>query len=62
MKKYYVVMSNDGFYKAKDKKDALRELAENDNADRVILSQSKTDNYHHDRVHIVAFKSKGEQI
>ncbi len=54
MKKHYVVILVDGYYKAKNKKDAMNEFKENDKTLGIILSQSKTGNYYHNRVHVVA--------
>ena len=54
MKRHYVVLRIDGYYDAKNKKDALRYLETTIEAIYVIHTRSTEGNYYHNRIKIVA--------
>ena len=54
MKKHYVVLRTDGYYEAKNKKDALEYLRDTPDATHVIYTRAQEGNYYHDRVKVVA--------
>ena len=55
-KRHYVVRAFTGFLVTRSKKAALKILKENMEAFDVIISQSKTQNYYHNRVRVIAEK------
>ncbi|MFX0141885.1 MAG: hypothetical protein ACFFDN_50075 [Candidatus Hodarchaeota archaeon] len=56
MKRHYVVRLSNGYYEAKNKKDAFEELKNNDLADDVVYTTCVDGNYYHNRINVIASK------
>jgi len=56
MKRKYVVVMWGGYYIAKNKKDAIKFLRDDTNADYIILTRAREGNYYHNNINVVAEK------
>lgn len=55
-KRHYVVRMVSGYYEAKNKKDAVKFLHDEEFAEDIIYTRSENGNYYHNRVNVVMTK------